>query len=86
MYWRWVNGGSCQDFAQDGCWHVEVITRDGCPSYVAVNANEYSTSGTIINSLLDNQGYGIPPKTKRLFELDADSNGDKAGNVSIDCS
>jgi hypothetical protein len=30
---------------------------------VAVHANEYS-GGTIINELLDNQGYGIPPKRR----------------------
>lgn len=84
VYWKWVNGESCKDYAQNGCWHVEVITRNGCPSYVAVNANEYA-GGAIINSLLDNQGYGIPPKTPRVFELDADQSGVTAGNVSIDC-
>jgi hypothetical protein len=46
---------------------------------------EYSSSRTIVNSLLDNQGYGIPPKTARMFELDADANGVTAGNVSIEC-
>jgi hypothetical protein len=84
VYWKWVKGGSCQDFAQYGCWHVAVTTRDGCPSYVAVNANEYR-SGTIINSLLANQGYGIPPETPRDFELDADEGGVTAGNVTIEC-
>ena len=86
VYWKWLNGASCQDFAQDGCWHIEVITRDGCPTYVAVNANEYSAGGTIVDSLLDNQGYGIPAKTPRIFELDADPNGSKAGDVTVDCS
>jgi hypothetical protein len=85
VYWRWVNGRSCQDFAEHGCWHVEVITRDGCASYVAVNANEYS-GGTIIDSLLDNQGYGIPPKTPRVFELDADQDAVTASNVTVDCN
>jgi hypothetical protein len=85
VYWKWVNGNSCQDYAQNGCWHVAVITRDGCPSYVAVNANEYQGS-SIVNALLANQGYGIPAKTERVFELDADSNGDTANNVTIDCN
>src|SRR5581483_4179744 len=85
VYWRWDNGASCQDFAQSGCWHVEVITRDGCPTYVAVNANEYS-GATIVNALLDNQGYGIPPRTPRIFELDADQAGITAGDVTVDCS
>jgi len=85
VYWKWVNSGSCQDFVQDGCWHVAVITRDGCSSYVGVNANEYQ-GGSIVGQLLDNQGYGIPAKTPRVFELDADSGGVKAGDVSIDCT
>jgi hypothetical protein len=85
VYWRWVQGDTCQDFAQYGCWHVEVITRNGCPSYVAVQANEYS-GGTIINSLLDNQAFGIPPKTPRRFELDADQDGVTANNVTVTCS
>jgi hypothetical protein len=63
VFWRWRSGLSCADYVQVGCWHVEVITRSGCSSYVAVHANEYS-GGTIINELLDNQGYGIPPKRR----------------------
>jgi hypothetical protein len=70
VYWRSVNGGRCHDSAQNGCWHVAVITRNGCSSYVAVNANEYR-GRTIVNQLLDNQSFGIPPKTVRVFELDA---------------
>ena len=86
VYWKWVDGGSCQDFAQNGCWHVEVITRDGCPNYVGVNANEYQGQ-TIVNQLLDNQGYGIPAKTPRLFELDAEDAGSTTANdVHIDCT
>jgi hypothetical protein len=84
VYWKWVKGNSCAAYTSNGCWHVEVITRDGCASYVAVNANEYA-NGQIINSLLDNQGYGIPAQTPRLFELDADQNGVTAADVKIDC-
>ncbi|MHB8643965.1 MAG: hypothetical protein ACYDA3_13890 [Gaiellaceae bacterium] len=84
VYWKWVNGGACQGYASNGCWHVEVITREGCTSYAAVNANEYSGT-TIVNSLLANQGYGIPPKTPRLFELDADQSGVTANNVTVQC-
>ena len=85
VYWKWIAGRSCQEFATNGCWHVAVITRDGCSGYVAVNANEYQ-NGSIINSLLDNQGFGIPPQTERVFELDADVNGVTANDVTIDCT
>jgi hypothetical protein len=85
VFWQFRHGLSCQDYAQSGCWHVAVITRQGCSRYVAVNANEYQGSA-IIGQLLDNQGYGIPPKTVRVFELDADTNGVTARDVSIDCT
>jgi hypothetical protein len=85
VYWKSVSSGSCQAFASNGCWHVAVITRDGCSSYVAVNANEYQ-GPTIINQLLDNQGYGIPPKTARIFELDASADGVTMKDVQIDCT
>jgi hypothetical protein len=85
VYWRWIHGRNCQDFATNGCWHVAVITQDGCSSYVAVRANEYQ-GGSIINSLLDNQGFGIPPRTERVFELDADADGVTANDVTIDCT
>jgi hypothetical protein len=85
VYWQWRNGLSCQEFAQSGCWHVAVVTRDGCSSYVAVNANEYQ-GGAIVGQLLDNQGYGIPPQTVRIFELDADAGNVQANDVSVDCT
>lgn len=85
VYWQWRNSASCQEFATNGCWHVAVITRDGCSTYVAVNANEYQ-GGAIVNQLLDNQGYGIPPKTVRIFELDSDSGANTtASDVTVDC-
>jgi hypothetical protein len=84
VYWKWLDGRSCRDFATDGCWHVAVVTRSGCSSYVAVNANEYQ-GAAIVNQLLDNQGYGIPSKTERVFELDADPGNVTVGDVQIDC-
>lgn len=85
VFWKWENGASCADYAQYGCWHVVVITKYGCPSYVAVNANEYQGS-SIVGQLLANQGYGIPSKTPRVFELDADTGASVTANdVTIDC-
>lgn len=84
VYWRWVHGRSCKDFAENGCWHIEVITRYGCQSYVGVEANEYQGS-SIIGDLLDNNGNGIPPKTPEMFELDADAGATNASDVNITC-
>jgi len=86
VYWKIVDGGACASYATDGCWHVAVMTRDGCPSYVGVDANEYSESDSIIGSLLDNQDHGIPPETRRLFELDADSGAVRIDDITVDCT
>jgi hypothetical protein len=69
VYWKWADTGNCADYVTGGCWHVKVITRYGCSNYVEVDANEYH-GNTIIDQLLDNQAYGIPAKTPRIFELD----------------
>ena len=85
IYVRFPQTGDCASYAEYGCWHIEVITRDGCSSYVAVHANEYRGE-TIINELLDNQGYGIPPMTARRFELDASTSGSAIDDVTVECS
>jgi hypothetical protein len=86
VYWKWVNGRSCADYALNGCWHVEVVTHEGCPSYLGVEANEYQANA-VVGDLLGNNGTGIPPKTPIIIELDSDSDagGTTAGDVKIDC-
>lgn len=77
---------SCEEYMGEyGCWKVRVITRDGCQSYVGVEANEYS-GGSIINDLLDNNGTGIPPKTAITFELDASETGTTVDDLKVQCS
>ena len=84
VYWKWDHSRSCEDYVTR-CWHVDVITDIGCTSYVAVNANQYDGTA-IVDQLLANQGYGIPPRTERVFELDSQSSGNQAGDVSVDCN
>jgi hypothetical protein len=87
VFWRWRNLGYCRDDPAEFCWTVEVITRNGCPSYVAVNANEYD-KGAVVNQLLDNQDYGIPPTTPRIFYLGPPDYPQEAMTinvVSVDC-
>jgi hypothetical protein len=77
---------SCEEYMGEyGCWKVRVITRDGCQSYVGVEANEYS-GGSIINDLLDNNGTGIPPRTAITFELDASQPGTTVDDLKVQCS
>jgi hypothetical protein len=78
------NSFSCDEFAEYGCWKVEVAVRDGCPSYVGVEANEYK-GGAIVNDLLDNNGTGVPPKTPVVFELDASQDGTTVNDVKVQC-
>jgi hypothetical protein len=86
VFYKWRNDLGCADYALSGCWRIEVITRNGCPTYVGVNANEYQ-GGSVVGQLLDNNGNGIPPRTSALFELDANANGGStARELTIDCS
>ena len=85
VYWEWRNDLGCKDYASNGCWHIAVITRDGCPNYVAANEDEYR-GAAVINQLLDNQSYGIPPQTVRIFESDRSAAETDIDHVTIDCS
>jgi hypothetical protein len=65
-----VDGRGCADYALQGCWHIEVITDQGC-SLLTVEANEMS-GGTVVGNVIANQS-NLPPKTPVLLELDADT-------------
>ena len=67
VYWKWISGRSCQD-VQNGCWHVAVITRDGCRGHFSVVANEYRGGKSAAYTMHD-QGEGIPARTPMVFEL-----------------
>jgi hypothetical protein len=84
VYWKAASGKSCADYATNGCWHVEVITRDGCPNYLGVEANEYR-GGAVVGDLLGNNGTGVPPKTAAIIELDADATGVTANDIKVQC-
>jgi hypothetical protein len=77
---------TCEEYvAEYGCWKVQVITRNGCPSYVAVEANEYRGTA-VVNDLLDNNGTGLPPKTPVTFEFDATQDGTTVDDLKVECS
>lgn len=76
----------CAGYATNGCWHVQVISRYGCPNYVAVEANEYQNR-TIIGSLLDNNANGIPAETPIMFELTSNGDGPSTANdIEVTCT
>jgi hypothetical protein len=78
-------GGSCADFAQNGCWRFAVITEYGCVNYIGLQANEYS-GGAIVAPLLDNSVNGLPAKTPIILELDAQSSGDTIKDIQVQCT
>jgi|GEM_PF-4094969 len=85
-YVKWLDPSnfSCDEFAEYGCWKVEVVVRDGCPSYVGVEANEYQGTA-VVNDLLDNNGTGVPPRTPVVFELDASKDGTTVDDLKVEC-
>jgi hypothetical protein len=85
VFWKPVRGRLCAASAPYGCWHIQVITRAGCPTHAAVVANEYDGK-TIVGSLIANNPVGIPAKTPAVFELDSDRpKAPRAGDVKIEC-
>jgi hypothetical protein len=58
--------------------------RDGCQSYVGVEANEY-LGNAVVNDLLDNNGTGVPPKTPVVFELDASQDDTTLNDLKVQC-
>lgn len=69
IYWRWKSGG-CASYETE-CWHVDVITRQGCPTYLGVQANVYDhRGGSVVDNILGNDGNGVPPLTPAAVEMD----------------
>lgn len=71
IYWKWLSGVSCAQYAMNGCWQIEVITRNGCPTGVSVEFSEVQ-DGTQVGTLYASSG-ALPPQTPAQIEIDADN-------------
>jgi hypothetical protein len=71
VYWKWLSGYSCADYALNGCWKIEVVTRNGCPNSLSVELQELR-GGTQVGTLYGSSG-SLSPQTPAIVEIDADS-------------
>jgi hypothetical protein len=75
---------SCGEFASDGCWKVEVITRDGCSTGLFIELGEMAGNTQI--GTVYGDGGAIGPKTRAVIEIDADTRGSATARIkSITC-
>jgi hypothetical protein len=84
LWYRWRNDLDCSDYS-NGCWRIEVVTRDGCSS-LFVEASELR-GNTNVGDLIDSRD-NVTPKTPVLLELDStvENNGpDVASAPTITC-
>lgn len=83
VYGRWRSDLRCRPYATYGCVHFEAITARGC-RYMQITVAE-RRGGAIVGTMIDNE-VNVPPKTRVIFELDADQSGVQSGEpVVVSC-
>lgn len=70
IYYKFLKSYSCAQYAENGCWKLEVITRKGCPTAVSVQLDEES-HGTQIGTAYGTSG-ALDPREHAVIEIDAD--------------
>jgi hypothetical protein len=87
IYYRWLNDRACPQYDQDGCYHVEIVTRNGC-SGVDVTISETPSQSASSPQIGSVDGYtdGLQAQQPAIIEIDADQADAKYGQVtSIGC-
>jgi len=70
IYYRFLKEPtSCAQYAQYGCWKIEVVTRDGCPTALSIEVGEES-NGTQIGTAYGTSGP-LAPQARAIIEIDA---------------
>lgn len=83
--WRWVEGLDCPSYS-DGCWHVDVVTRDGCPDGVYVSLNKLNADETVVGYTNDTLPVLEAGQVGRLTLTASSDDGEVSGRVAeIDC-
>lgn len=67
LAWKWSDGGSCK-FSSWGCWHMNVIAKDGCQSGLYAAINIVDTAGTVVGYTNDSLP-GLAPMQKARLEF-----------------
>lgn len=71
IYYRFVNHpSSCAAYATNGCWKIEVVTRNGCPTALSIQMGEEESNGTQVGTAYGNTG-SLYPRERAVIEIDA---------------
>ena len=86
VYYKFLapNSYSCAQYAVNGCWKIEVVTRNGCPTAVSVQLDQES-NGTQVGTLYGASG-ALGPQEHAVIEIDAAGSQALQGRIgSITC-
>jgi hypothetical protein len=72
--WKWTTAGSCR-YSSFGCWHMDVISQNGCPSGLYAAVNIVDSNGTVVGYTNDSlPGLGAMQKARLEFDNTTDYN------------
>ena len=81
--WKWTNAGSCR-YSSFGCWHMDVISQNGCPSGLYAAVNIVDSNGTVVGYTNDSLP-GLGAMQKARLEFDNTTNYNQAQFQEIKC-
>lgn len=80
---KWSSGGGCK-FSSFGCWHMNVITKEGCSSGVYAAINIVDSAGTVVGFTNDSLP-GLAPMQKARLEFTNTTDYDTAQFQELKC-
>lgn len=81
--WNWSSGGGCK-FSSFGCWHMNVIAKDGCPSGLYAAINIVDSAGTVVGFTNDSLP-GLAPMRKARLEFTNTTDYNSAEFQELNC-
>lgn len=80
--YRWDDRGSC---TFDSCWHMTVVTKDGCPTSLYVELTTLTPSGTVVGYTNDTVGAVRAGEQAKLNFENLDEGASKARIAEVAC-
>lgn len=81
--WNWSSGGGCK-YSSWGCWHMNVIAKDGCPTGLYAAINIVDSAGTVVGFTNDSLP-GLAPMRKARLEFTNTTDYNSAEFQELNC-
>jgi hypothetical protein len=84
LAWQWVANPSCPDYASEGCWQMDAISRDGCPD--SLYGEITILQGDVAVDYTNDAISGIAPGERARLTFVSTTSGQQTGRLSkLDC-